>query len=78
MELYTRWPLGSGFFHSAKRSGRGAMCIRGSSVFLLRSVCGEGAPPFVHWAVGRHFHDSLLLMIMNKPAVNVLCVQVFV
>ena len=57
MELYTRWPLGSGFFRSAKLSGCGAVGVRGSSLFLLRIVRGEGAPPFVHWAVGRHFHD---------------------
>lgn len=50
-----------------KCSGRGDVGIRGSSLFLLHTVRGEGAPPFVHWAVGRHFHDSLLLLIMNKP-----------
>ena len=78
MESYTGRPLGSGFFRSAKCSGRGAVCIRGSSLFLLRSVHGEGAPPFVRWTVGRPIHDFLCLVIMNKPAVNVLCAQVSV
>ena len=78
MESYTRWPLGSGFFRSAKRSGCGAVGIRGSSLFLLRTVRGEGALPFVHWAFGRHFHDFPFLMIVNKPGVNIPCVQVFV
>ena len=78
MELYTRWPLGSGFFRSAKLSGCGAVGVRGSSLFLLRTVRVEGALPFVHWAVGRHFHDFPFLAIMNKPGVNIPCVQVFV
>ena len=50
MESYTGWPLGSGFFRSAKCSGRGAVCIQGSSLFLLRSVHGELPPwgrPFI-------------------------------